>query len=229
MRSRLAWLAALVLLAAGCGDAGDFVARTGPPPTTGAPPPTGAVEEWCAVLGEVDPSLPLFAGAAVLTGGVPDDVRASTTALAAAYDRLAAAPPASIAGDVLIVRDGYASFRDDLEVVDFDYQRVFSGIGQRPWQESAFVEANRAVAEYANQACGAGVVAQPQPAPTEFDDISRQFLIDALVDTGLTPEQAGCLADGLGPDLGAASGQPMAFEDAMADCGVTFDDFIPDE
>ncbi len=221
-----AWLAVLVLLAAGCGDAGEFAARSAPPTATKAPPPTGPVEEWCELLAGMDANLPLFVGAAVTSTGDPESVRKSAEALAGAYDQLAAAPPGAVAADIATVRDGYAAFRDDLEVVGFEYERVFAGIGQRPWQMTVFLEANERVAAFASEQCGADVVDVRLPEP---DPISRQFLVDALVDTGLSPEQAGCLADRIGPDLGAGAAQPMAFEDAMADCDITFEDFVPDQ
>ncbi len=215
-------LVALMLVVAACGDAGDLLPTVTRAPE--APPATGPVEEWCDVLAGVDPALPLFSGASINTA----DVEGTAQGVATAYERLAEAPPGPVAGDMVEVRDGYASFRDDLAVVGWEYEKLFAAIGQRPWQQREFITAGERVAAFAADECGVEV-APVVPAPAEVDPIARGFLVDAFVDTGLSETQAGCLADSLGPDLGAGAAQPMAFEDAMADCGITFENFIPDE
>lgn len=222
MNRAVLWVALLFVVGA-CGDAAPTVesaAVSTPPsvPVVG----TGTAEEWCAVVDQVDPSLPLFAGVVFFEGTLEEN-RAAMASLGDAYAALAPAAPPEAAEDLAVVRSGYASLVNDMEVVGYESALLLSAVGQREWQSLEYTSANRRLVAYTQDACG---------LVTSTGDVNTDFMRDALTTSfesaGLTPDKAACMADVLATTFAdPAADAQGAFDVAMAGCGLTLEDFAP--
>lgn len=214
MRALCMVVVAVALVAAACGDSDEGGSTAG--------------DQWCDVVDEltgIDP----FSSFDGTTAPTADELADAFDETAEVLARVRGQVPSEIRADIELTADTFDGVIELLEEADFDFASVDPSderLGQL--SSEALQAAGDRIEAYNNERCGLvsdaddGIDDTVPNVPAEVPlDALGQEIVDGLVASGFSRQEARCLLDQLGPTMSGFQGSNPA--DALRACGVELD------